>query len=619
MEYSYNWIKEYLKNAPTAESAAEVLTLKSFECEGLTNGEFGEMLSFDILPNRTSDCLGHYGIARELAAVSDEEIENPLEYVDNFEKFNEGDFKVESDDNFCKRYTTAVIEGVTVKESPKWLKDRLESIGQRSINNIVDVSNYVLFELGYPTHCFDFDHLDGSGIIVKRASDGEVYKALDECEYELSKEDYVIADSSGKTIGIAGVKGGLDSGVSEKTNKIVLEAAHFSSKYIRNTSRRLGIDSQAASNFRRPLSPYMCPVVLKRMTDLIIEVAGGEVVVRNEYNSLEKRDDIKFNVSEVLRLLGVEILVSDCVKYLTQLNIFVQSDGDELIVTPPIHRADINIKEDCIEEIARMYGLDRIINEIPIHTKPKENKQFYYKNKILDLSKELGFFENIGYALVKSGDIKLKKSIAKDKDCLRNNLSDGVKEFLDRNVLNASLVRRNEIQVIEFGKVFLGKVEKENIAVGFSGKAKKQKVLFDEWKGGMSELGIEIKGDLKDGVWEGNFEDILSGLGDPSDRGEDFVSVNTEYKEFSQFPYVVRDVSFYSNESEDVVRQFLVDNVSGLMTDIYITDEFEKDNKKSYTFRLIFQSSEKTLTDEEVNKEADVLYKALGEKGWETR
>lgn len=325
------------------------------------------VFELEITPNRP-DCLSHIGIARELSAYYGKKVSYPETAVSTESDEETADsIKVAiMDSGLSKRYAARILKGVTVRESPKWLKERVEAVGIRSINNIVDASNFVLMEMNQPNHVFDLDKIEGGEIYVKRAQDGEVFVTLDEQERKLSSEDIVIADGV-KTVALGGVMGGFNSQVTEDTRNILLEVAHFNPQNIRKTSRRLGLSSDASYRFERGVDRENALNVINRLANLIQEVAGGEILkgAVDEFLEPVHLNVSELNIARLNRFTGKVIPKEEVKRILEKLEIEVKDNGETLTLTPPSYREDLENEQDYFEEIIRMYGFDNIENILP--------------------------------------------------------------------------------------------------------------------------------------------------------------------------------------------------------------------------------------------------------------
>ena len=325
------------------------------------------VFELEITPNRP-DCLSHIGIARELGAYYNKEVKYPSFVINSESSEKTADnISVEIEDsNLAKRYVARIIKNVTVKESPKWLKERVESIGIRSINNIVDVSNFIMMELNQPNHTFDLDKIEGGKIVVRAGHENEKLVTLDEQERELNSEDIVISDGV-KAVALGGVMGGQNSEITENTKNILLEVANFNSQNVRKTSRRLTLFSESSYRFERRVDEENAINVINRLANIIQEVAGGEILegVVDNYPVPYKKKTATLNFERLNRFVGKNIPRETVIGILTRLEIEVVDNGETLTLTAPTYRDDLENEQDYFEEVIRMYGFDNIENILP--------------------------------------------------------------------------------------------------------------------------------------------------------------------------------------------------------------------------------------------------------------
>ncbi|HRQ79002.1 MAG TPA: phenylalanine--tRNA ligase subunit beta [Gemmatimonadaceae bacterium] len=331
-------------------------------------------IELDVLPNRP-DLLSHLGVARELSALTGVKLAAPAELADlptpannlaqGAREASAGGISVRVDDNAdCPRYMAAVISGVTVCPSPDWLREAVESVGGRSINNVVDATNYMLHGFGQPMHAFDKSKLGGAGIVVRRAKAGETLVTLDGVTRKLDPEMLVIADAERATA-LAGVMGGKDSEVSDATTDIVLEVATFSAKQVRVTRRKAGLSTDASYRFERGVDDAMVPQALALGAALLAQVSGGHVEALLDVGAApEAREAVRLSVAKVARVLGDAVPTDECARLLGSIGFTVVVDGETLRATPPSWRHDVSRDVDLIEEIARLRGFDHLPDEL---------------------------------------------------------------------------------------------------------------------------------------------------------------------------------------------------------------------------------------------------------------
>ena len=362
------------------------------------------VFELEITPNRP-DCLSHIGIARELGAYYNKEVNYPSTEIngETGEK-TEDNIKVEIENSdLSKRYVARIIKNVTVKESPAWLKERVESIGIRSINNIVDASNFVMMEMNQPNHTFDFDKIAGGKISVRSAREDEKLITLDEEERDLATDDIVISDAE-KVVALGGVMGGQNSQITENTKNILLEVAHFNPINIRRTSRRLALISDSSYRFERRVDRSNAINVINRLANLIQEVAGGEILAGavDIYPEPYARRVATLSFEKLHRFVGKVIPKEEVIRILTKLEVEVKDNGDSLTLTAPTYRDDLENEQDYFEEVIRMYGFDNIENILPrLDINPKatmDTTKLYDKVKVI--ASQAGLKEVINYSFV---------------------------------------------------------------------------------------------------------------------------------------------------------------------------------------------------------------------------
>ena len=397
------WLKDYVDINCSAAELGDILSDRGFPIEGIEEVAGDTVLDLEVTSNR-GDCLSFVGVAREVASAFNKELKLPKFNLEESDKpvSDFANVSIEVPDE-CHRYTVRIIEGVKVGPSPEWMVKRLEAIGVRSVNNVVDATNYAMMEIGQPSHAFDYDKLKGNIVKVRKAVKDETLVSIDGTKCQLDEQMLVNADAE-LPIGIAGVMGGLDTEVSNETTTILLEAAHFEPVTVRTTGRKLGISSDASFRFERHVDTEMIDWASQRIADLIIQVAGGKAVkgVVDQYPVKQEPQTVAMRFSRLKHLLGIEIPNEEVVRIFETLgfNPEVKSD-DMVVITPPTWRHDLYREVDLIEEAARCYGYDKIPTEdkINISVAPVDEHQ-KLASQIRTFLNGSGYFETVNVTFV---------------------------------------------------------------------------------------------------------------------------------------------------------------------------------------------------------------------------
>ncbi len=683
MKVSYTWLQEYVQDLPPVEKIVEALTMHSFEIEGVEDGKDGDkILDVKILPNRAHDCLSHYGIASEIASVCGL-TRKPLLAGTTLEK--KGKLKVSIDTKLCTRAVAIHITGLKIGESPDWLTEKLAAMGQRSINSIVDITNYLMYAFGQPTHAFDAgkiqtDWRGNLALAIRLAKKAEKITLLNKKEYALDttagseqwSHDHsmiVIADKD-RALDVAGVMGGADTGVTTDTTEIVLTLCNFDAVSIRKTSKTLGVRTDASQRFENDISPALIDRVLPYALKLISEIAGGEVVASiDEYPKKQKQTVILTTPEKISAVLGVQIAGDKIIELLARQEISAETVpqkntvAGEIKVTVPLERLDLTLPEDIAEEVGRLYGYEHITPTPLLHSStsyegqagvgPVTNPVHFVTNMVRKVLIEQGFSEIYTYAFVQTGDIEVENPLASDKKFLRPDLATMMSVSLEQNFKYLDLLGLKEVKLFEIGKVFRkGKIHTEkgsrdknthtetsaeflHLSLGVKyPKGTKSHVADEEVVKAIRSIeavfGVSI-GDISvvGGQAEIDLERILVEVTLPAEYTEKYptefwslVTPHVSYKPISPYPFAVRDVAVFvpSNTPAERVTDLIRQHLTPIVVRFSLFDTFVKGEKTSYAFRLVFQSQEKTLTDEEINAVMNPIYETLkGEKGFEIR
>ncbi len=634
------------------------------------------IFNMDVTPNRP-DCLSMIGIAREIAALTGQSVHLPDAGYEEADPPVDQQIAVEiKAPDLCPRYCASLIRGVKIGESPGWMQERLLSYGMRPINNIVDVTNYVMLEYGQPLHAFDYEWLKSKKIIVRRADDSEVMVTLDDVERNLSGDMLVIADGE-RSVAVAGVMGGANSEVTDQTTSILLESASFNPASIHYTGRTLGLASEACMRFERGISPELTMPALRRATQLIAELGGGKAAsgVVDVYPGSVEPKPITLSAGEVKRCLGVEFSIEQMLSALTSLGFDCKQGDSEVTATAPYWRTDINLPVDLVEEVARVIGYDEIPMTMLSQPIPRQNPE-----PVIGLKREAsrylagyGFQEIISYSLIglealnkllpethspEPLPLRMANPMTAQQEYLRPNLRASLLTALEIN-------QRHEdggIRLFELGRVYHSRAkdlpnEPEMLCGILSGSGESEQggdELFDFFdakgvvEGLLTRLGVEtafevsedetlrlgkqaaiIIGGNKAGV-VGEVHPRVSQAFDISDAVYLFeidltvlLPSAAGYKMFQpipRFPAIVRDMALVVDAG--ITHQKIVDIVRGfsLVSQVVIFDVYSGDRvpvgKKSLAYRVTFQSPTHTLTDKEVDKvQQQILKRLSGELG----
>ncbi len=627
MNISYKWLQSYFeKPLPEVEKLAEILTLSAFEIEGVEKVCGDCMIDVDVLPNRAHDCLGHHGIAKEIGVLLKLQTQNSKSKTVFVAQKSTLNVDVQ-DTLLCHRYVGRKINNIKVEESPKWLKERLEAIGQKSINNIVDATNYVMFDLGQPLHAFDADKTDG-GIVVRKAENCENITTLDNKELELNNKILVIADGK-NPLAIAGIKGGKKAEVDESTTNLVLESANFEPSNIRKTTRLVNIQTDSSKRFENEITPELAGVAMCELTALILKIAGTDKTEVEEvvdiYSNKPELEKINISTQEINKVLGTELSAEEVQNIFERFAFSFEKNEDTFVVEIPYERLDLRIKEDLIEEVGRVYGYEKI-EGVPIDFECERvvNRRLYYMNRIREILQNEGYSENYGYTFRDKGDIEMIKSMAQGKDFLRTNLTDGIKEVIEFNDRYKDLLVIDRVRMFEFGTVFTMEKEWMSFAIGLGpSKNKKENNVLELLN---EKLGTELSADIfgkQGGVFEINFDDLLEKLPEPDGDEvlETCVDEKIQFKTISPYPFVTRDIAVWTpaDTKAESVLELIKKEAGDLLAQNHLFDVYEKDGRVSYAFNLVFQSQERTLTDDEINQIMEKITQKMDEKNWEVR
>lgn len=629
MKVSRAWLQKYFDTElPSIEELADKLTFHAFEIEGVE----GDVLDVKVLPDRAAYALSHRGIAREVAAILSLPMkEDPLRReVPGWTPTEELVLTLDEAGK-TNRKMGALVRGVAVAPSPVWLKEALESVGQRSINNVVDATNYVTLNMGQPLHAFDAGkidwHDDTLHISVRSAKPGEEITVLTGETYTLPEGALVIAEGvKGTALDIAGVKGGMASSITENTTDLYVSVCNFDGPTIRKTAQVLNLFTDASTRFQNKLSPELAGYGMRDVLSLITELAGGEVVgVNDVYPNPHKNESVSVSLARINGLLGTNYSNEDVVGAFERLGLTHHTDGDTYAVVVPFERRDLSIPEDLVEEVGRILGYEHIESAPLLLLEESEGSpEFDGIERIKDVLRERGYTEISTPAFAEVGDIILANPLDKTKPALRKRLAANMEDALTRAAQYAPRVLgpQESVHLFEIGTVFPKDGETLSLALGYRAVVGKQKpAVLDEVVGALKdELGISLPVERTDGVAEIILRDL-----DLTALGQGYVPERMmlgTYRPFSTYPAALRDVAVWTplGTEETEVTEIILKEAGEYLVRLDLFDRFQKDDRVSYAFRLVFESMDRTLSDEELVPAMTRVSSALSaRKGWEVR
>lgn len=627
------------------------------------------ILDIDILPNRGHDALSHRGMAAEIATLERRVLEKVN--IKNYSLVCENiDVNINTDK--CYRYTAISFDNVKITESPKWIKNRLKLSGIASINNIVDISNYVMLEIGQPSHAYSKDKLSNSlGEIVfeiKKASKRENFKLLNNEIIELSGEE-IIVECNEKLIALAGIMGGIDSSVSESDDEIIFEIANFEYSSIRKTKSRHSLKTDAAYRFERDIDLNLIDLAIFRIIELVSQIAGGQVkCVKDNYNKRHDEWNIFINNSEIKRLLGVDVEQKEIVNILKSLGIDVFIRGDKYECKIPTIRRDLRDTADIIEEIGRIYGYDKITPK-PFNEEvqpPIRNYERFFERNTKEFLVNSGFDEIKSYSfyakkeseilgIYENKHIKVLNPINNDYSLMRNTLIVGALKACSRNLSNYEYIRLFEIGRI-YNKTNVELPKEVSVISLLISTPKNDGSQFYELKGEIEEYLNSVG--IEDVYFDDEFDtydsftlelhwsrkaliklstgEIIGILGEVSKKSMKFFGIkkqratvcelnldsiysnskkNDKFEQLSKFPIVFRDLSMIVESKTRVadVERSIYESGGELLVDVDLFDLYvdSETAERSMAFHLIFSHPERTLNAKEIDKIIGDIIKAI--------
>ena len=630
------------------------------------------VIEWEVTPNRP-DWLSHLGIARETAVLLQSKVTFPeANLKPNNDRHIKDHFSVEvKNKHLCPRYTVRIIENVTVAPSPDWMQAYLKSVGLRPINNIVDITNFVLMECGQPLHAFDLSKLSGQKILVRAAHEKEVLTTLDNQKLTLNSQGLVIADNA-KNLALAGIIGGDNSEISEKTTDVLLESACFNPLNVRATSKLFGVSTDSSHRFERGVDIEMVEFASARAAHLICKYAGGRLMdgIIDIYENRYVSPEIECRFAKVNKLLGVDIEQSQIVSILKRLGLdLIDENNSRCVVGVPSYRLDLAREADLIEEVARIFGLNNIPASISsVGTPaPVENDSYYDLQQVRDTLIALGLNECMNYTLVSEHDatcntgfdiddlVKLSNPLSSELTTLRTSLMNNMLKTISHNIAHDNTTLR----LFEIGRRFTrsksnNEEETEAIIVlsglrnpGRFSEEKKQSYDFYDMKGMIDDF-LESRGFDNVKIENVHYPLFYSGVSAQIKLKKKAIGylgeVNTEifkelrikypifaailnidqlsntkvnppeYKSLPQYPAISRDVAFAADKDlthQEVIRVITSVNEKYLekieLNEIFADETVVGKGKKSMAYTLIFRSRSKTLTDNEVNQSQEKI------------
>lgn len=655
MRISLNWLSDYLKINKTAKEIADKITLSLSEVEKVEKEGTDTVLEIEnkALTHRP-DCFSHLGIAREIAAFFNLKFSNPLDKLDRVKLKVTGKslpliINIKNT-SLCKRYSAIVLKNIKVGESPKFIKERLLACGVRPINNIVDITNYVMLALGQPLHAFDYKKIGNHKILVRTASpDGEIIVTLDGVKRRLNEKILVIADSR-KPIALAGIMGGDNSEIDSQTTTIVLESANFDPTSTRKSAKQLNLRTEASSRFEKNLDPCLTKAALVYAVTLLQKYAGTQTSseIIDLYPVKEATKEIITSVSYLNTLLGLTLKDNQIIDLLKRLGIEVRLKNSNLIIKPSVLRRDLTIPADITEEVARIYGYDNIPTTLPkgVISPPPVNNSLYWEQNTKLLLKGIGFSEVNLPSLIGKEILELTGEDLPDYLKLINPTSPD-RTYLRRSLLSGLLISTkanlrffSEFNLFEIGRIFLkngrGKQPTEiktlsGILVNkafFEAKGVVE-ALFDFWRISFPEINrseanfflpkVSAKiGDLGIiGEFNTTVKNYLGVENQISAFELDFdkiVSLSRKaafYKQIALYPPIIEDFSFVFEKNPEIGEILTtIKKSSPLIFAVSVLDRFQK----TITFRIAFQDPKRSLSSEEIHPLRKEIIRNLEDK-----
>jgi phenylalanyl-tRNA synthetase beta chain len=680
MLISQNWLKKYFtddaRSLPDAKTIENTFTMGIFEVEGVENVITGmenvsdTVYDIKVLPDRAHYCYSHRYVVQELGALlnipANLPVYDPAKIASQIDSglivnVNVAEDKVVEEKNrfVCPRYMARRVEGVEAIASPLWLKTALEALGQKSINVLVDLTNYIMLETGQPLHAFDADKVEGD-INVRYAKEGEIIVLLDGTEVALTSHILVIADEK-DALAIAGVKGGKKAEVTAETKRIIIESANFDSVSVRKTSQKVGIKNESSKRYENKVTPERTQLAMNAISESIATIFPSAKFGNITDIYLGKPETKRFDVS--VKFINDAIGLKEGIGADKIIDILLRCDikaeatsNDNLTIHVPEYRLDLEIGYDIVDEVGRILNY---MNLVPVPLQAEDNrpvlKNFYYMNALRKVFQGAGFSEVYTHSLKENGDVEILNPLNIERGFMRNTIGEGLIKNLEHNLRYVDLLGLDAVKIYEIGTIFGGKVERPSLAFGianakkvkgynFEAEAEKvfNQILSSEYFVGTSldlnilkssakftEANIGTGGvNVVGNVCEIELQKIIEVLPDPKSDIYFETPKLIKYKKYSQYPFMVRDISvFVPGEAiqAEAVKSIITKNGTELLNSVRLFDVYTKNKegepvKTSYALRLVFQSDDRTLTDDEVTQiMQNITTEMNGVEGWEVR
>ena len=652
MRVTVEWLADFVASDAGAAEIGDLLTMQGLELERMDDSELGPVLDFKVTPNR-GDCLSVLGLARELSA------KDPVRFAPTelFLRVARSSAKTAApklieiqDRDLCPRYALGIVKELPSGQTPDRIKRRLTAAGMRPISLMVDITNYVMLELGQPLHAFDLEKLQGSRIVVRQAKPGEKIKTLDAVDRSVTPPMLMICDAE-HPVAVAGVMGGEDTEISPATRNILLESAFFDPVSVRKTRRALGMSTEASYRFERHVDPAGVVRAIERCAELIREATGSDVL--SEIQDLAfptEAPEVALREAKWNHLLGLKIPLASAAASLQSLGCSVRECQSGLCVTPPSWRADLRLEEDFVEEIGRLWGYEKIAEALPFGSTPLggEEPKARFRSRVAEAMADIGFTEVVNHTLgspspldPQTEPVQLRNPAAPELAYLRRSLLPGIAKSAAKN-------RGRALSLFEIGHVVSKSSESRSLGILFSGEidpghwehSSKTRADFFAMKGAIEEL-LSTLGrsptfaDSSDprfragrraqvsvgGSTVGIFGEIAAEIAEELDLPQGCLAAEVDidalfdceeqpriYTAVSQFPAVRRDIAFVIDKSvqyakiESAISSAVGDIAERIRLFDVLSGKGVPEGKHSLGVALLLRAEDRTLTDEEANE-----------------